>query len=191
MNKNRLEAFSDGVIAIILTIMVLEFKVPHAANWAALQQLLPIFLTYLLSFISIATYWNNHHHLLHAVQQVGGGVLWANMHLLFWLSLLPFVTGWMGETGFSQVPVALYGLVIVGAASAFSILVRALVSQQSKNQQLATAIGGDFKGKISIIIYVAAIGLTFVSTLLSCAMYAAVAIMWLIPDRRIEKTLQH
>ena len=187
MNKNRLEAFSDGVIAIILTIMVLEFKVPHSTDWEALKPLLPVVLTYLLSFISIATYWNNHHHLLHAVQQIDGAALWANMHLLFWLSLLPFVTGWMGESHFAQAPVALYGIVIVGAASAFSILVRTLLLQRGKNQRLAAAIGGDFKGKISIAIYLAAIGLTLFSTRLSCALYVTVAMMWLIPDRRIEK----
>jgi uncharacterized membrane protein len=189
MNKNRLEAFSDGVIAIIITIMVLDFKRPHTADWSALLTLLPTFLTYLLSFVSVATYWNNHHHLLHAIQHVTGGVLWANMHLLFWLSLLPFVTGWMAETHFSEVAVALYGVVIIGAAGAYALLVRVLLLNRDKNPQLADAVGSDFKGKVSVLIYVAAIALVFVNTMISCALYVVVAVMWLVPDRRIERSL--
>src|SRR3954470_10325141 len=189
MTKNRLEAFSDGVIAIIITIMVLELKEPHTSDWSALKSLLPVFLTYLLSFISVATYWNNHHHLLHAVRHVTGGVLWANMHLLFWLSLLPFVTGWMADTQFSQVAVALYGVVIIGAAGAYALLVRVLLLNRDKNPDLAAAVGSDFKGKISVLIYVVAIALVFVDTMISCALYVVVAVMWLVPDRRIERTL--
>ncbi|HYM35383.1 MAG TPA: TMEM175 family protein [Steroidobacteraceae bacterium] len=189
MGKNRLEAFSDGVIAILITIMVLELKVPHGEGWDALQSLLPVFLTYLLSFVILAIYWNNHHHLLHAVQQINGSVLWANMHLLFWLSLVPFVTGWMEENHFTRLPVASYGTVLIGAACAYYILVRTLVRQQSKNAALAAAIGNDFKGKISIAIYAIGIALAFVHTMLSCAAYALVSVIWLIPDRRIEKSI--
>jgi uncharacterized membrane protein len=191
MGKNRLEAFSDGVIAIIITIMVLELRVPHSADAAALQALIPVFLTYVLSFVFVAIYWNNHHHLMHAVQHVNGAVLWANMHLLFWLSLVPFVTGWMGENHFARLPVALYGVVLICAGCAYYILVRTLLAQHNKNSQLATAVGNKFKEKISIVIYAMAIALVFVHTLLSCALYALVAVIWLVPDRRIEKTLQH
>ena len=189
MGKTRLEAFSDGVIAIIITIMVLELKVPHHADWSALQELVPVFLTYVLSFVFVGIYWNNHHHLLHAVRHITGGVLWANMHLLFWLSLVPFVTGWMGENHFAQLPVALYGIVLIGAACAYTILVRTLLRHRDKNPELAAAIGNDFKGKVSLVIYAAAIALVFVHTLLSCALYAVVSIIWLVPDRRIEKSL--
>src|SRR5262249_54146682 len=160
-----------GVIAILITIMVLELKVPHATDWSALKELLPIFLTYVLSFIYLGIYWNNHHHLIHAVQHVSGAVLWANMHLLFWLSLVPFVTGWMGDNHFEAVPVVLYGIVLICAACAFTILVRTLLSQQNKNTQLAAAIGSDFKGKISIVIYAVGIALVVVNPILSCASY--------------------
>jgi uncharacterized membrane protein len=189
MQKNRLEAFSDGVIAIIITIMVLELKVPHEADWVALQSLLPVFLVYVLSFVYVAIYWNNHHHLFHAVEHVTGGVLWANIHLLFWLSLVPFVTGWMGENHFAKWPVALYGIVLICAGCAYALLVRTLLAHKNKNPQLAKAIGRDLKGQISIVIYAAGIAAAFVHTLLACALYAGVAIIWLIPDRRIEKTL--
>jgi uncharacterized membrane protein len=189
MTKNRLEAFSDGVIAIIITIMVLELKVPHESNLAALTPLLPVFLSYVLSFVFLGIYWNNHHHLLHAVEHVDGRILWANLHLLFWLSLVPFVTGWMGENRFARGPVALYGMVMLFAAIAYFVLVRALLSHHGRNSLLATALGGDFKGKISMVIYLLAIPLAFVKWWLACALYILVSIMWLIPDRRIERTL--
>jgi uncharacterized membrane protein len=191
MGKDRLAAFSDGVIAIIITVMVLELKIPHGVTWTALQASIPTFLTYILSFVFIAIYWNNHHHLFHVVQHVTGGVLWANTHLLFWLSLVPFVTGWMGENHYAPLPVAMYGGVLICAACAYYILVRVLLAHRNKNAQLAAAVGNDFKGKISILIYAAAIALVFVNTLISCALYALVAVIWLVPDRRIEKTLQH
>jgi len=189
MNKGRLEAFSDGVIAIIITIMVLELKVPHGTDVAALRPLIPVFLSYVLSFIYLGIYWNNHHHLCQAVRQVNGRILWANLHLLFWLSLVPFVTGWMGENHFAASPVALYGVVLLCAAIAYYILTRALIAQHGKDSILATALGRDFKGKISPVFYVAAIALAFVNTWLACSLYVLVAIMWLIPDRRIEKAL--
>jgi uncharacterized membrane protein len=191
MGKTRLEAFSDGVIAIIITIMVLELKVPHGTTLDVLQALIPVLLTYILSFVFVAIYWNNHHHLLHAVEHVNGAVLWANTHLLFWLSLVPFVTGWMGENHFAQLPVVLYGVVLIGAACAYYLLVRTLIRHHEKNARLAAAVGRDFKGIISIVIYAAGIALTFVHTLLACALYATVAVMWLIPDRRIEKNFSH
>jgi uncharacterized membrane protein len=189
MSKGRLEAFSDGVIAILITIMVLALTVPHEATLAALRPLIPTFLSYALSFVFLGIYWNNHHHLFQAIQQVDGRVLWANMHLLFWLSLVPFATAWMGENDFAHWPVALYGVVLLFAAMAYFILVRALISLHGSNSTLATALGGDVKGKASIGLYLAAIGLSFVSTGLACAVYVLVAVMWLIPDRRIEKTL--
>jgi uncharacterized membrane protein len=189
MTKNRLEAFSDGVIAIIITIMVLELKVPHESDLTALTPLLPVFLSYVLSFVFLGIYWNNHHHLLHAVEHVDGRILWANLHLLFWLSLVPFVTGWMGENRFARGPVALYGMVMLFAAIAYFVLVRALLSHHGRNSLLATALGGDFKGKISMVIYLLAIPLAFVKWWLACALYILVSIMWLIPDRRIERTL--
>ena len=184
-----MEAFSDGVIAIIITIMVLELKVPRAADLTALAPLLPVFLSYVLSFIFLGIYWNNHHHLLHAVEHVDGRILWANLHLLFWLSLTPFVTAWMGENHFARGPVALYGTVLLFAAVAYFILVRALLSRHGPDSVLATALGGDFKGKISMVIYLVAIPLAFVKWWLACALYVLVSIMWLVPDRRIEKTL--
>ena len=184
-----MEAFSDGVIAIIITIMVLELKVPHGSNLAALTPLVPVFLSYILSFVFLGIYWNNHHHLLHAVQHVDGRILWANLHLLFWLSLVPFVTAWMGENHFARGPVALYGVVMLCAAIAYFILVRALLVHHGPNSVLATALGGDFKGKISMVIYLAAIPLALVKWWLACALYVLVSVMWLVPDRRIEKTL--
>jgi uncharacterized membrane protein len=189
MTKNRLEAFSDGVIAIIITIMVLELKVPHDSDLTALTPLLPVFLSYVLSFVFLGIYWSNHHHLLHAVEHVDGRILWANLHLLFWLSLVPFVTGWMGENHFARGPVALYGTVMLFAAIAYFVLVRALLSHHGRDSRLATALGGDFKGKISMVIYLLAIPLAFVKWWLACALYILVSIMWLVPDRRIERTL--
>jgi uncharacterized membrane protein len=189
MGKGRLEAFSDGVMAIIITIMVLELKVPHGADLAALRPLIPIFLSYVLSFVFLAIYWNNHHHLLQAVRQVNGRILWANVHLLFWLSLIPFVTAWMGEHYFAPVPVALYGVVMLASAIAYTILTNTLVAHHGKDSPLAIALGRDFKGKISLLLYATAILISFVNSWLACGMYATVSIIWLIPDRRIEKTL--
>lgn len=189
MSKGRLEAFSDGVIAIIITIMVLELKVPHEADLAALRPLIAVFLSYVLSFVFIGIYWNNHHHLLQAVRQVNGPVLWANLHLLFWLSLVPFVTNWMGESSFAAWPVALYGVVMWCAGLAYFILTRILISSHGQDSLLATALGGDFKGKVSLVIYTVAIFLALLIPWLACLLYVMVAIMWLIPDRRIEKML--
>jgi uncharacterized membrane protein len=189
MSKGRLEAFSDAVFAIILTIMVLELKVPHGANWAVLQPLLPIFLSYVMSFVFLAIYWNNHHHLLQAAGQVNGRILWANIHLLFWLSLIPFVTGWMGENHFASAPVALYGAVMLISAIAYTILSMTLVAHHGKESPLAIALGKDFKGKLSLALYVIAIPLSFFNSWLSCAIYMTVSGIWLIPDRRIERTL--
>lgn len=190
MSKGRLEAFSDGVIAIIITIMVLELQVPHGADFAALRTLTPVFLSYVLSFVILGIYWNNHHHLWQAAERVNGQVLWANLHLLFWLSLVPFVTGWMGENNFAQLPVASYGVILWMSAMAYYILVRALISHHGKDSVLANAIGNDLKGKFSLLIYTAAIGLAFVNSWISLVLYIFVAIMWLIPDTRIEKTLE-
>ncbi|MCA9870577.1 MAG: DUF1211 domain-containing protein [Anaerolineae bacterium] len=189
MSKGRLEAFSDGVLAIIITIMVLELDVPHEPTLAALLPLLPVFLSYILSFVFIGIYWNNHHHLLQATKQVNGSVLWANLFLLFWLSLTPFVTAWMGESGFASWPVALYGGVLLMAAIAYFILARTLVALQGTDSPLAVALGNDVKGKISPVIYLLAIPLAFVNPWISCALYVLVAAMWLIPDRRIERTI--
>jgi len=188
MTRNRLEAFSDGVIAIIITIMVLELRPPHDASLTSLRPLLPVFLSYAMSFLFIGIYWSNHHHLLHATQHVDGRSLWANLHLLFWLSLIPFVTAWMGENNFSQWPVALYGAVLLLAAIAYTILVWALLAAHG-NELLAEALGSDFKGKISMAIYAIAIPLAFVRPWISCLIYIAVAAMWLIPDRRIERKI--
>ena len=189
MSKGRLEAFSDGVIAILITIMVLALTVPHEATLAALRPLIPTFLSYALSFVFLGIYWNNHHHLFQAIQQVDGRVLWANMHLLFWLSLIPFATAWMGENDFAHWPVALYGVVLLFAGIAYFILARVLIALHGKDSVLATALGSDFKGQVSIVLYLVAIGLSFVSSELACGVYVLVAVMWLIPDRRIEKTL--
>ncbi len=190
MGKGRLEAFSDGVIAIIITIMVLEMKVPHGDGLAALKPLIPVFISYLLSFVYVGIYWNNHHHLLHAVRHVNGATLWANLHLLFWLSLIPFVTGWMGENHFRSLPVALYGVVLLMAGFAYTILVRVLIRHHGHESALARAIGSDLKGKVSLAAYLAAIPLAFVHQLIAMSLYLAVAIMWLVPDRRIEAALK-
>jgi uncharacterized membrane protein len=189
--KERLAAFSDGVIAIIITIMVLELKVPHGADWSALTTVVPVFLTYVLSFLYVAIYWNNHHHLLHTVHQVNGAILWANMHLLFWLSLLPFATGWMGENSFAQLPTALYGVALLMPAIAYYVLQMTIIRQQGKQGALAKALGRDIKGKISPVLYLTAIALAFSRPWLSHAIYVLVALMWLVPDRRIEKTIKH
>jgi uncharacterized membrane protein len=190
MNKGRLEAFSDGVIAILITIMVLELKVPHEANLEALRPIAPVLLSYILSFIYLGIYWNNHHHLFQAVRQVNGKILWANLHLLFWLSLVPFCTAWMGENHFAPTPVALYGAVLLCAAFAYLILTNTLISHHGRDSTIAIALGRDFKGKISICIYVTAIVLCLSNySWLAPCLYAVVAIIWLIPDRRIEKTL--
>ncbi len=189
MEKGRLEAFSDGVIAIIITIMVLEIKVPHSADLAALRPLIPVFLSYILSFLYVGIYWNNHHHLFQAVRYVNGRVLWANMHLLFWLSLFPFATGWMGENHFAAMPVSLYGTVLLLAASAYYILTRTLIEHHGKDSTLAIAMGRDFKGKVSLAIYALAIPLSFIYPFASCGLYILVSILWLIPDVRIERTL--
>ena len=189
MGKGRLEAFSDGVIAILITIMVLELRPPAGADLAALLPLVPVFLSYVLSFAFLGIYWNNHHHLFQVVRQVNGRVLWANLHLLFWLSLIPFVTAWMGENNFAAWPVALYGVALLLAACAYFLLVRSLLALHGNDSTLAVALGSDFKGKISIVIYASAIPLAFVVPLLSCALYVLVAVIWFIPDRRIERVL--
>lgn len=187
MRTTRLEAFSDGVIAILITIMVLELRAPHDATLSALRPLWPTFLSYVLSFIYLGIYWNNHHHLLHAAEHVNGRVLWANLHLLFWLSLVPFTTSWMGETHFLGWSVALYGIVLLLAAIAYFILARALLTLHGSKSLIATALGSDFKGKISIVIYAVAIAIAFVNNWLAFAIYVLVAILWLVPDRRIER----
>jgi uncharacterized membrane protein len=189
MTKNRLEAFSDGVIAIIITIMVLDMHVPLGAGVGDLGPVLPVFLSYVLSFIFVGIYWNNHHHMLHASHKVNGGVLWANLHLLFWLSLVPFTTRWMGENPLAPVPVALYGVVLFMAGLAYYILARALVALHGKGSQLGTALGKDCKGVISLLIYGAALPLSFVNVWIAFALYIVVALMWLVPDRRIEKSV--
>src|SRR3954465_4859441 len=189
MTSNRLEAFSDGVIAIIITIMVLELRPPHLTDLAALRPLLPVFLSYAMSFVFVGIYWSNHHHLFQAVEQVNGSVLWANLHLLFWLSLVPFVTAWIGETHFAAWPVALYGVVLVMAAMAYTIMTRALLSIHSDDSVLATALGRNFKEKISIVINILAVPLAFIKPWISCAMYVIVAVIWFVPDRRIERTV--
>ena len=189
MFKGRLEAFSDGVIAIIITIMVLELKRPQGSDLVALLPLIPTFLSYVLSFVYVGIYWNNHHHLFQAVRHVNGATLWANLHLLFWLSLFPFATAWMGENHFAALPVALYGVVLLLAAIAYFALTRTLILYHGQNSTLANALGRDLKGKLSVLIYAVAIPLAFVIPLLACALYILVAVMWLVPDRRIEKTL--
>ena len=189
MGRGRLEAFSDGVLAIIITIMVLELKVPHGTDAASLRPLVPVFLSYVLSFVFVGIYWSTHHHLLHAARVVNGRVLWANLNLLFWLSLIPFVTGWMGENNFAPLPVAAYGVVLLCAAVAYYVLARVLVSYHGRDSALARALGKDFKGKVSVVFYAAAIPLSFVRWWLACALYVTVAVMWLVPDRRIERAL--
>ena len=189
MGKNRLEAFSDGVLAILITIMVLELKVPHGGSFEALKPLLPVFVSYVVSFIYLGIYWNNHHHLLHAAHKVSGGILWANLHLLFWLSLFPFATGWMGENHFTATPTAAYGFVLLMAAIAYYLLQCAIIAQAGRASLLAQAVGCDWKGKISPVLYLAGIGLSFVRPWLASALYVLVALMWFIPDQRIEQTL--
>jgi uncharacterized membrane protein len=189
MEKTRLEAFSDGVIAVIITIMVLDLKAPHTTELAALKPMLPIFLGYVLSFIYVAIYWNNHHHMFHCTGQVTGGILWANLHLLFWLSLFPFTTDWVGENHLAAVPTAVYGFVLLMAGVAYFILQRAIIAQQGKNSLLALAVGKDWKGRASVVLYFAGIPLAFVSPWISNALYVLVALMWLVPDRRIERVL--
>lgn len=189
MTKGRLEAFSDGVLAIIITIMVLELRAPVRPDPEALRPLLPVLLSYALSFVFVGIYWNNHHHLLQAARHVNGSILWANLHLLFWISLTPFVTSWMGATDFEAWPVALYGVVLLFSAVAFTLLVRVLIAQHGEDSALARAIGSDRKGKLSLLIYAGAIPVALVSPMLACALYVLVALIWFIPDRRIESAL--
>lgn len=189
MTKNRLEAFSDGVLAIIVTIMVLEMKVPHTADLEALKPLFPVFLSYILSFVFVLIYWNNHHHLMHTVKHVDGRVLWANGHLLFWLSLLPFVSGWMGENHFASLPVLLYSIVALMSGVAYYILSQVLIKIHGEDSLLAIAVGKDKKGIISVVLYLIAVGFACFYPIVSCTMFVGVAIMWLIPDKRIEKVL--
>jgi uncharacterized membrane protein len=187
MTKARLEAFSDGVIAILITIMVLELHVPHGVTWNALGPLVPVFLTYVLSFVFVGIYWNNHHHMLHAADRINGTVLWANLHLLFWLSLVPFVTGWMGQNHVEPIPTAAYGIVMMCAGIAYYILAHALIAECGPESRLARALGDDQKGKLSVVFYAIGIGLAFVNPWIAVAIYVGVAMWWLIPDRRIEK----
>ncbi len=191
MHKGRLEAFSDGVIAIIITIMVLEMRVPHGAgsDWGALKSLIPILLSYVFSFVFLGIYWNNHHHMLHTVKHVTGKILWANLHLLFWLSLVPFVTDWMGSNQFASAPVALYGGVLLMSAISYFILAKAIISSQGKDSLLKTAIGSEFKEKLSIFLYITGIATAFLNSWCAYLLYMIVAIMWLVPDKRIEKVL--
>ncbi len=191
MGKGRLEAFSDGVLAIIITIMVLELRVPHGADLASLRPLLPVFLSYVLSFVNLGIYWNNHHHMLLATERVEGGIMWANLHLLFWLSLVPFVTGWMGENDFAPTPTATYGAVLLMAAIAYWILQQTIVRPQGRDSLLATALGSDLKGKLSPVFYLVAIPAAFLRTWIAGALYVIVALMWLTPDRRIERALSN
>jgi uncharacterized membrane protein len=186
MRKGRLEAFSDGVIAILITIMVLELRVPHGVDWEALRPLTPVLLTYVLSFVYLGIYWNNHHHMLYATERINGKILWANMHLLFWLSLVPFVTGWMGENHFAALPTAIYGVVMFFSAVAYTILQTMIIAEHGNTAKLAAAIGNDMKGKLSLLCYFVAIPLAFTHEWISDVLYVCVALMWLIPDRRIE-----
>jgi uncharacterized membrane protein len=190
MNKGRMEAFSDGVFAVIITIMVLEMKRPQGDSLSALQPVIPVFFSYVMSFVFVGIYWNNHHHLLQATQHVTGKVLWANLHLLFWLSLTPFATDWMGATHFATWSVALYGILLLCAALAYFWLTRVLIAHQGNNSTLASSIGSDTKGKISLVVYAAAIPLSFVRPWIACSCYVLVAIMWLLPDPRIENSLK-
>ncbi|MBT9541123.1 TMEM175 family protein [Thiobacillus sp.] len=191
MPKTRLEAFSDGVLAIIITIMVLEMKVPHDPTLDALRALSPVFLSYILSFVYVGIYWNNHHHMLHTVHRVSGAILWANLHLLFWLSLFPFATGWMGENHFAPLPTMLYGAVLLMAAMAYLILQRCIIAAEGDQTALKQAVGNDWKGKMSLLAYLAGIGVSLIWPWLAQALYVAVALMWLIPDRRIERAQHH
>ena len=189
MTKGRLEAFSDGVIAIIITIMVLEMKVPHGAEVAALRPMLPVFISYVLSYVYVGIYWTNHHHLLHAVDRVNGSILWWNLHLLFWLSQVPFVTGWMGENHFAALPTAIYGCVLLMAAIAYFLLVRAILAHHGPESRVAKALGRDFKGKVSVLFYVVGVPMAFVNRWVAGGLYVLVAMIWFIPDRRIENRL--
>ena len=190
MGKGRLEAFSDGVIAILITIMVLELKIPHGSEMAALAPVLPVFLTYVLSFVYLGIYWNNHHHMLHATTRVDGKILWANLHLLFWLSLVPFVTGWMGENHFASTPTAIYGTVMLASAVAYLVLQTTIIAAEGRDSKLARAVASDFKGKLSLAAYASAIPLAFVREWLADALYVAVALLWLVPDKRIEARMR-
>jgi len=190
MEKNRLEAFSDGVLAIIITIMVLDLKVPHEVELAALRPVLPVFLSYVLSFIYVGIYWNNHHHMFHSTKRVSGRILWANLHLLFWLSLFPFTTAWVGENHVAATPTAVYGFVLLMAAIAYYLLQKAIIAQQGPDSLLAMAVGGDWKGKVSPVLYFVAIPLAFLEPWLANGLYVLVAFLWLIPDRRIERALE-
>jgi uncharacterized membrane protein len=190
MEKNRLEAFSDGVLAIIITIMVLELKVPHSSDWSALKPLLPVFLSYVLSFVYVGIYWNNHHHLIKAAHRINGSILWANLHLLFWLSLFPFVTGWMGENHFTSLPSALYGAVLLFAAIAYYILQTLIIAEHGgPKSNLANALGKDWKGKLSPVLYASGMAVSFLKPWIAGAIYTSVALLWLIPDRRLEKLI--
>ena len=191
MESNRLEAFSDGVLAIIITIMVLELKPPHGADWAALTPLLPVFTSYVLRFVYVGIYWNNHHHLMKATDRIGGGVLWANLHLLFWLSLVPFAAGYLGENHFAAAPTAFYGIILLMSGLAYSILVRSLLAHHGAESALARAIGRDRKGWLSLLLYAVAVAVSFRVPLLANLIYVAVAIIWLVPDSRIERELTH
>ncbi|HXL56439.1 MAG TPA: TMEM175 family protein, partial [Chitinophagaceae bacterium] len=189
MGKGRVEAFSDGVIAIIITVMLLEIKVPHGDKLLSLKPLIPVFISYILSFIYLGIYWSNHHHMMHSVQHVNGKVLWANIHLLFWLSLIPFATGWMGENNFTRWPVVLYGTILLMSGVAYYILEQTLIGLHGKNSTIASAVGSDKKGKLSVVIYAVAIALSFINPWIGMALYTVVAAMWIIPDKRIEKKL--
>jgi uncharacterized membrane protein len=189
MSKTRLEAFSDAVIAIVITIMVLEMKVPHGTDWSALRPLVPVFFSYVMSFVYLGIYWNNHHHMLHAADRVSGRVLWANLHLLFWLSLVPFTTGWMGENVFAPLPTAVYGVVLLMAAVAYAALELTLMAQREGNARLREAVGIDFKGRVSIVLYVVAVAAAFYRPWIAVALYVLVAVMWFIPDSRIESRI--
>src|SRR4029450_1380738 len=191
MKTSRLEAFSDGVLAIIITIMVLELKVPHATELSALKPLLPVLLSYVLSFIYLGIYWNNHHHLFQATEQVSGGILWANLHLLFWLSLFPFATGWMGENGLAAIPTAVYGFVLLMAAIAYIVLERAIIAREGRDSLLAPAVGAEWKGKLSLVLYLAAILLAFVSPWIAGGLYVFAALLWLVPNPRIARKLEN
>jgi len=187
VNKTRLEAFSDGVIAILITIMVLELRIPEGADWDSVQPIVPVFLTYVLSFVVLGIYWSNHHHLLHMADRITGGIMWANLHLLFWLSLIPFATGWMGRNHFAPLPTAMYGVVLLFSAVSYTVLVRMIIAAQGPSSRLKAAIGSDAKGYLSLAMYAAAIPLAFVNRWIAYALYVAVVLIWLVPDRRIER----
>jgi uncharacterized membrane protein len=190
VNKTRLEAFSDGVIAILITIMVLELRIPEGADWDSVEPIVPVFLTYVLSFVFLGIYWSNHHHLLHMAERITGGIMWANLHLLFWLSLTPFATGWMGRNHFAPLPTAMYGVVLLFSALAYTILVRMIIAAEGPSSRLKAAIGSDAKGYLSLAMYAAAIPLAFVNRWIAYALYVAVVLIWLVPDRRIERRVE-